>query len=493
PQKGSLELLRYFKALWDKGFSQPLHIVGGTDIVYHPEKLTMGQLANRDYKAYIAKGLLVFHGKIKPAELEQELRSARVIVFPSIVDNLPYVVIEAMSLGKIVLASVQGGQREMIDSGISGYLFDHELPGDFERQLEQVLSLTEEQVMAIGTAAREKVRSMYDPGAVGPQKLALLNAVIREAGTGRTFPFLYQEPFEPLVEEGNDLLSVVIPYYNMGDFIEECVRSVQASAYPSIEILVIDDGSRDDKSVAVLTRLEQTGNVKIYRKPNEGLAETRNFGARKAEGRYLAFLDADDRVAPEYYEKAIRVLAHYPNVFFAGSWVEYFGNTKQQWTTYTPQPPYLLVHNPVNSSGLIYKKAAFLRAGLNDKTVDYGLEDYESVVHLMAAGYNGIVLPELFFFYQVRSGSMFRKITREKLLYSYKYITEKHAAYYTKFAPSIIHLLNANGPGYLFDNPTFGITVSATPESRSRWRILAINLVKKNKFLKKFALKIIKK
>jgi hypothetical protein len=88
---------------------------------------------------------------------------------------------------------------------------------------------------------------------------------------------------------------------------------------------------------------------------------------------------------------------------------------------------------------------------------------------------------------------MFRKVTREKLLYSYKYITEKHAAYYAKFAPGVIHLLNANGPGYLFDNPTFGVVIHTTPENRSRWMVLAKSLIKKNKLLKRVALKIIKK
>ncbi len=81
----------------------------------------------------------MLHGKIKPEFIEKELHSAHVIVVPSIVDNLPYVVIESMALGKVVLASVQGGQREMIDHGVSGFLFDHNIEGDFEEKLQQVL------------------------------------------------------------------------------------------------------------------------------------------------------------------------------------------------------------------------------------------------------------------------------------------------------------------------------------------------------------------
>jgi glycosyltransferase involved in cell wall biosynthesis len=489
PQKGSFELFAYFKKLWDNGFVHPLHIIGGTDIVYHPEQLTMGQLATRQYGKYIKDGLLCFHGKIQPAAIAHELHSAHVIIVPSIVDNLPYVVIEAMALGKIVLASVQGGQREMISHGVNGFLFDHTITGDFEEKLQLILSLSDEKIAAIGNAAKEKVAMMYDPVSIGRQKLQLLNQIIHSKSTTTYFPFLYQTEYKPVKSNGT-LLSVVIPYYNMGKYIVECVESVKASAYPDIEILIINDGSTDQESLTILQQLEQTKGVKVYNKPNEGLADTRNYGARQATGDWLAFLDADDKVTPDYYEKALRVLKQYDNVFFAGSFVQYFEETNRKWITYTPQPPYALVHNPVNSSGLVYKKAAFLEAGMNDKKVDYGLEDYESVIHLLSRGYNGIVLPEFLFHYRVRHDSMIRKITREKLLYSYKYIADKHSPYYTTFASQINNLLNANGPGFLFDNPTFAVKVVANAETNN-WLLLKLKaFIKKNKMLKQLALSI---
>jgi glycosyltransferase involved in cell wall biosynthesis len=489
PQKGSFELLAYFKKMWDTGFTHPLHVIGGTDIVFHPEQLTMGQLISKKYEQYLNNGKLLLHGKIKPEFIEQELHSAHVIVVPSIVDNLPYVVIEAMALGKVVLASVQGGQREMIEHGVSGFLFDHTIEGDFEEKLKLVVSLTDEQIAAIGKAAKEQVAAMYDPAVIKQQKLPLLNDIIKNKKVSTTYPFLYQNKFTPVTGNGN-LLSVVIPYYNMGKYIRECVQSVKAATWAEIEILIINDGSTEAESLAVLKEMEKIAGVTVFHKPNEGLAFTRNYGARKANGEWLAFLDADDMVSPDYYEKALRVLKQYSNVFFAGSFVQYFEDTNRKWATFTPQPPYALVHNPVNSSGLVYKKAAFLAAGLNDKTVDYGLEDYESVVHLLSKGYNGIVLPEFLFQYRVRGDSMIRKITREKLLYSYKYIAEKHSSYYSTFATQINNLLNANGPGFLFDNPTFAVNVFTNAESNSWLYRKAKAFIKKNKTLKKIALRL---
>ncbi|HWK02902.1 MAG TPA: glycosyltransferase [Puia sp.] len=492
PQKGSFELLAYFAALWDSGFQHPLHIVGGTDIVYHPEMQTMGQLVGQRYNAYIAKGLLQLHGKIQPRQIKEYLQDAHVILVPSIVDNLPYVVMEAMSLGKIVLASRQGGQREMMEEGASGFLFDHEDPGSFARQLEKILALTDSEMQRIGMNACQWVRDHYSFEVIYEKKKEILESDKAILPKNDHFPFLYQETIRPMKAElsGSDLLSVVIPYYNMGDYIDDCIRSVLDSTYKQLEILVINDGSTDPASIEKLKSVARLENVRVLHHKNQGLAFTRNYGAEVAKGDYLAFLDADDKVAPTYYEKAVAALRRNRNVYFAGAWVKYFGNSTQLWPTFTPQPPFVLVHNPVNSSGLVYKRAAFLAGGLNDRKVDYGLEDYDSVVSMLDKGYNGIVLPEPLFYYRVRSGSMIRNISMEKLLYSNKRITEKHADYYTKFATQVINLLNANGPGYLFDNPTVEVRVSTQRAGESVLLLKIKSLVKRSEYLKRIALTI---
>jgi glycosyltransferase involved in cell wall biosynthesis len=453
-QKGSFKLLEYFDRLWRSGFPHPLLIIGGTDIVYHPEQLTMQQIVEQRYGHYIKGGMLQLGGKISASEITQRIRDAHVVLVPSIVDNLPYVVLECMARKKPVLASVQGGQREIITDKVTGFLFDHRDLESFSSRLQEILAMEDEKLKQIAHQGFESLQR-YHPNVVLEKKLHLLQKLKEQrTGTGQAiFPFVHQERFEAKQATDDKSLSVVVPYYNMGKYINECIDSVLASDYPVREIIIVNDGSTDALSLQKLETLSHKKGIKVLHQSNKGLAETRNTGAAAASGRFLAFVDADDRVSASYYSKAIRILERYSNVFFVGSWVQYFENSIKVWPAYNPQPPYLLVHNPVNC-GFVCEREAFLKRGLNDPALDYGLEDYDSVIGMVSGGYNGVVIPEIHYHYRVRTGSMIRKVRTEKWLYSYKYIGDKYAHYYAKFAAPVMHLLNTNGPGYTFDNPT---------------------------------------
>ncbi len=87
---------------------------------------------------------------------------------------------------------------------------------------------------------------------------------------------------------------------------------------------------------------------------------------------------------------------------------------------------------------------------------------------------------------------MFRDVTTEKLLYSNKYIAEKHPDFYKLYTLPLIHLLNANGPGYLYDNPTFATKITVTNKPQNVWLGKLKAVIKRNEPLKRLALKILK-
>lgn len=492
PLKGTFELLRYFKGMWDKGFNYSLHIIGGTKQIFHPEGLTMEDVVKRSYGEYIKKKLLILEGEYPANEVRKRLSMAHVVIIPSIVDNLPYTVLEAMSFGKIVLASKQGGQSEVITDGENGFLFDHFIEHDFENKLRYILNSDEKSLDRIANNAIKTIKSTFSPEIVYDQKLSLIKAYLKNPPPVDSFPFPQQDP-EKASESNqpgvsNDLLSVIIPFFNMGEYVEECIKSVLSADYSNKEILIIDDGSTDEESLKKLKQIESTYPVKVHYKKNEGLSLTRNFGASKATGSFIAFLDPDDTVEKTYYSKALTILNSYSNVHYVGCWTQYFGGSNQTWPAFNPEFPYFLLHNMINSSALIFRKDSFINYGLNDPELIYGMEDWESVIRMNENNCCGVVLPEILFNYRVRTNSMSRAFTSVKRLHLYRLIALKHQKLYNTYGAEIANILNANGSGVRFDNPTFEIA------QRSSFSIRLSGIVKEkikgNKYLRTIAYKL---
>lgn len=109
------------------------------------------------------------------------------------------------------------------------------------------------------------------------------------------------EEYEPKEEQ----ISVIVPFYNDEKYIEQTVNCILNQTYPYFELLIIDDGSKEEKSLKKLEEIEKLDNrIKIFHKENEGLAATRDYGAAKASvcTKYLMFLDSDDLIEKTYLE-----------------------------------------------------------------------------------------------------------------------------------------------------------------------------------------------
>ena len=109
--------------------------------------------------------------------------------------------------------------------------------------------------------------------------------------------------------ENKDLVSVIMPTYKCGQFIEESIRSVQAQTYQNWELIIVDDCSGDDTVRRVLELREKDSRISIYQNSsNSGAAVSRNTALRHAEGRWMAFLDSDDLWEPTKLERQIRFM-----------------------------------------------------------------------------------------------------------------------------------------------------------------------------------------
>lgn len=131
-----------------------------------------------------------------------------------------------------------------------------------------------------------------------------------------------QNPKTPLV-------SVVVASYNYQDLIRETLDSILCQTYTNFEIIVVDDGSKDNSVSVIKEYVLQHHNVKLYTHPNNenrGLPATVQLGIKKSQGDYIAFLESDDLWVPTCLEKRMEILKQHPDVKIISNDVLLFGN-----------------------------------------------------------------------------------------------------------------------------------------------------------------------
>ena len=98
------------------------------------------------------------------------------------------------------------------------------------------------------------------------------------------------------------LISIVLPIYNVENYIEKCMESVLNQTYKNIEIILVDDGSPDNCPIICDQYVKEDNRVKVVHKENGGLSDARNAGIKVANGDYITFIDSDDYVDKDYVE-----------------------------------------------------------------------------------------------------------------------------------------------------------------------------------------------
>ena len=99
-----------------------------------------------------------------------------------------------------------------------------------------------------------------------------------------------------------DKVSIIVPVYNVEKYLEKCLKSLISQSYKNIEIILIDDGSKDNSGRICDEYKRKDSRIKVIHKENAGVSEARNSGIQKSTGKYLCFVDADDFVMDNYVE-----------------------------------------------------------------------------------------------------------------------------------------------------------------------------------------------
>ena len=102
--------------------------------------------------------------------------------------------------------------------------------------------------------------------------------------------------------EHKDLISIIVPVYNMEQYLERCINSIWQQTYTNLEIILVDDGSTDKSPQMCDEYASKDSRIKVVHKQNGGLSDARNAGLAIANGTYIGFVDSDDWIEPDMYE-----------------------------------------------------------------------------------------------------------------------------------------------------------------------------------------------
>lgn len=106
----------------------------------------------------------------------------------------------------------------------------------------------------------------------------------------------------------SELISVIVPIYNIKEYLERCIDSILAQTYQNIEVLMVDDGSTDGTSELVDKIALKDSRIRVFHKENGGSSSARNLAMTEAKGQYFSFIDSDDYIEPDMMEKLYQAI-----------------------------------------------------------------------------------------------------------------------------------------------------------------------------------------
>lgn len=232
-------------------------------------------------------------------------------------------------------------------------------------------------------------------------------------------------------------VSIIIPCYNLGQYLEQAIKSLMNQTFTDWELIVIDDGSTDEDTKNVLANINYP-KTKLIRTKNQGLPVARNTAIREAQGEYIACLDADDQYAPTFLEKTVAVLdqdkAH--RVGIVTTWIQTYGVKEELWKTAEYDPILLATRNVLHVASL-FRRECWSKVSGYSESLKIGYQDWDFWIKIVAAGYTWECIPEPLFHYQVREKSMVY-FSNQKRPALFKSIVENNYEFYQKNLIKII-------------------------------------------------------
>ncbi|MFN3300380.1 MAG: glycosyltransferase family 2 protein [Sediminibacterium sp.] len=231
------------------------------------------------------------------------------------------------------------------------------------------------------------------------------------------------------MQECIPLISIVIPCFNHGKYINEAIDSIllNQSNY-SIEIIIVDDGSTDLNTIQELEILDNKG-FTVIKQENGGPAKARNTGIAMAKGKYILPIDADNKIKIDYINRSIPILETNEYDIVYGKPI--FWNEQQKVKRKFKVKPFdelSFVTGNFADACAIYRKTVWEKNNGYDEKIPYhGFEDWEFWINAVSNGFKFKFINEHLFYYRVLENSVISSYNEDKSVVNHRYIAKKHS------------------------------------------------------------------
>jgi len=225
-------------------------------------------------------------------------------------------------------------------------------------------------------------------------------------------------------------VSVVIPCYNHGAYLDQAVASVLRQSYADFEIVIVDDGSSDPATQRLLDGYDRP-KTRVLHTANRGVSCARNTGISSARGDYILPLDADDIIAPSYLEKAVAILETRPEVGIVYCDQQMFGEGEGLCNMPAYDPVTLLFENLILSCAM-YRKSDWEKVGGYSPKFIYGWEDWDFWVSMSRLNKQVSKIPEILYCYRIRGDSRDRSMRMHHKIAMMTLLMSRHKLLYLK-------------------------------------------------------------
>ena len=175
---------------------------------------------------------------------------------------------------------------------------------------------------------------------------------------------------------GGKKVSIIIPCYNQAKYVPEAIESALNQTYKNVEIVVINDASKDNSSQVIQSYANKHTNIIFLdEEENKGVVKSRNLAISKCSGDYILPVDADDKIDPTFCEKAVKILDSDLDIRIVYSRIQFFGHLNKEFKLEAFNPDRIIFNNCIPNTAM-YRKSDFVSVGGYKDYMKDGWEDW---------------------------------------------------------------------------------------------------------------------